>query len=168
MRRGLPILLPISSAAIGLAMQIEGLAGGAAVIGCCCNMIGFAVASFRENKFGGLVAQGVGTSMLQMPNIVKKPIIWLPAIISSAIMGPLSSAVLKMECTKIGAGMGTSGFVGQLETFSAMTEKGGDPVVVIIEILVMHFVLPAILAFGISEGMRKLGFIKKGDMLLQV
>lgn len=165
---GILLTLPISSAAIGVSMQLSGLAAGAAVIGCCCNMVGFAVASYRENKLGGLIAQGVGTSMLQMPNIVRKPIIWLPAIISSAIMGPISAAVVKMECSPIGSGMGTSGLVGQIETFTTMTANGTSSGVVLLEILVMHIVLPAVLAFAISEAMRKIGLIKKGDMLLSV
>lgn len=165
---GVLLTLPISSAAIGVAMNLNGLAAGAAVMGCCCNMVGFAVASYRENKFGGLIAQGIGTSMLQMPNIVKKPIIWLPAIVASAILGPISAAVVKMECSPIGSGMGTSGLVGQIETFTTMTANGVSPVVVMIEIIVMHIVLPAVIAFGVSEAMRKLGLIKKGDMLLSM
>lgn len=165
---GILLTLPISSAAIGISMQLTGLAAGAAVVGCCCNMVGFAVASFRENKFGGLVAQGIGTSMLQMPNIVRKPIIWLPAIISSAIMGPISSALLKMESSPIGSGMGTSGLVGQIETFTTMMAKdGASVVVVLLEIIVVHIVLPAILAFAVSEVMRKLKWIKDGDMKLE-
>ena len=108
---GMILTAPISSAAIGVSMGINGLAAGAATIGCCCNMVGFAVASYRENKVGGLIAQGVGTSMLQVPNIVKKPIIWVPAIVSSAILGPIASGVLHMTSTPVGSGMGTSGFV---------------------------------------------------------
>lgn len=163
---GILLTLPISSAAIGVSTKIGGLAAGAAVMGCCCNMVGFAVASYRENKMGGFVAQGVGTSMLQMPNIVRKPIIWLPAIISSAIMGPISAAAVKMQCSFVGAGMGTSGLVGQFETFSAMTAAGVKPVVVIIEIIGLQIIAPAVLSFVISEAMRKLNLIKPGDMKL--
>lgn len=165
---GICLTLPISSAAIGVSLGLTGVAAGAAVMGCCCNMIGFAVASFRENKWSGLVSQGIGTSMIQMPNIVCRPLIWMPAIISSAILGPVSSALLKMTCSPIGSGMGTSGLVGQIETYFTMVGGGTDPVVVVTEIIVMHIILPAVLALGISEVMRKIGWIKKGDMRLTV
>lgn len=166
---GMILTLPISSAAIGISMQISGLAAGAATIGCCCNMVGFAVASYRENKMGGLVAQGVGTSMLQVPNIVKKPIIWLPAIISSAILGPVASFALHMTSTPVGSGMGSAGFVGQFAAYGSMTTEGNmTPVVAILLILVMHFLLPAIITFVVSEIMRKYGFIKENDMKLEV
>ncbi len=164
---GICLTLPISSAAIGISLGLNGLAAGAAVAGCCANMVGFAVASFRENKWGGLVSQGIGTSMLQMPNIVRKPIIWLPAIVASAVTGPISSALLKMVSTPNGSGMGTAGLVGPFETYLAMTEAGGTPVIVLLEILLVHFVLPAVIALGVSETMRKLGWIKKGDMRLE-
>jgi len=163
---GMILTLPISSAAIGISMGISGLAAGAATIGCCCNMVGFAVASFRENGFGGLVAQGVGTSMLQVPNIVKKPIIWLPAIISSAVLGPIASAVLKMTSTPVGSGMGSAGFVGQIAAYGSMVEGGMAPGLAISLIVIMHFVLPGVVAFAISEVMRKAGLIKGGDMKL--
>ena len=104
---GICLTLPISSAAIGIILGLSGMSGGAAVVGCSAQMVGFAVASYRENKIGGLLAQGVGTSMLQMPNIVRHPQIWIPPIITSAILGPISSAVLKMECYASGSGMGT-------------------------------------------------------------
>ena len=165
---GICLTLPISSAAIGVSLGLSGLAAGAAVMGCCCNMVGFAIASFRENKWGGLIAQGVGTSMLQMPNIVKKPIIWLPAIISSAILGPVSSALVKMTCSPIGSGMGTSGLVGPFETYVSMVSGGTDSVIALLLIALMQFVLPALIALGVSEGMRKAGWIKKGDMKLGV
>ncbi len=165
---GIILTLPISSAAIGISMSITGLAAGAATIGCCCNMVGFAVASFRENKVGGLIAQGVGTSMLQVPNIVKKPIIWIPAIVSSAILGPIASAVLGMVSTPIGSGMGSSGLVGQIEAFSAMTKNGMGALQAIGLILLMHFILPALITLLVSEFMRKKGIIKQGDMLLNV
>ena len=163
---GICLTLPISSAAIGVSLKLSGLAAGAAVAGCCCNMIGFAVASFRENKWGGLVSQGVGTSMLQMPNIVRRPLIWLPAIIASAIVGPISSAVLKMVSTATGSGMGTAGLVGPFETYTALTSAGTDPTIAVIEIVSVHIILPAVIALSVSEGMRKLGLIKKGDMRL--
>lgn len=165
---GMILTLPISSAAIGVSMSISGLAAGAATVGCCCNMVGFAVASYRENKMGGLVAQGVGTSMLQVPNIVKKPIIWLPAIISSAILGPIASAVLGMTSTPVGAGMGSAGFVGQFAAYASMTEGGMEGIWAFLLILLMHFILPAALTLALSELMRKKGLIVKGDMALDV
>lgn len=165
---GMILTLPISSAAIGVAMSISGLAAGAATIGCCCNMVGFAVASYRENKVGGLIAQGVGTSMLQVPNIVKKPIIWLPAIISSAILGPIGSAVFGMTSTPVGSGMGSAGFVGQFAAFESMTAGGTGAGMAILLIVIMHFVLPAALTLLVSEFMRKKGFIAQGDMALKV
>ena len=165
---GIALTLPISSAAIGISLGLSGLAAGAAVVGCCCNMVGFAVASFRENRWSGVISQGIGTSMIQMPNIVRRPLIWLPAIISSAILGPVSAALFKINCSAVGSGMGTSGLVGPFETYSAMTNSGSEPVIALLIILLVQFVLPAILAFGVSEGMRKLGWIKKGDMRLTV
>ena len=165
---GMILTLPISSAAIGVSMGITGLAAGAATIGCCCNMVGFAVASYRENKVGGLIAQGVGTSMLQVPNIVRKPIIWLPAIISSAILGPVASAVLGMTSTPVGSGMGSAGFVGQFAAYGAMIESGKSGVMSILLIVVMHFILPAVITLLVSELMRKKGWIKEGDMKLDV
>lgn len=164
---GILLTLPISSAAIGISMGITGLAAGAATIGCCCNMVGFAVISYRENKVGGLIAQGLGTSMLQMPNIVRKPIIWLPSILAGAILGPVSSALLKMVSTPVGSGMGSAGLVGQFAAYGAMVESGTSPVVALLQIVVMHFVLPAIVCLGIAEAMRKLKFIKNGDLKLQ-
>lgn len=165
---GMILTLPISSAAIGLAMNISGLAAGAATVGCCCNMVGFAVASWRENGFGGLVAQGVGTSMLQVPNIVKKPIIWLPAIISSAVLGPVASGLLHMTSTPVGSGMGSAGFVGQIAAYGSMTEGGMSAGAALLLILLMHFVLPAVLTLAVSELMRRKGLIVQGDMALKV
>jgi uncharacterized membrane protein len=147
-------------------MGITGVAAGAATIGCCCNMIGFAVASFRENKWSGLIAQGVGTSMLQVPNIMKKPLIWLPAILSSAILGPIASAVLQMTSTPVGSGMGTSGLVGQFAAFDAMTQSGTATGEALFWILLMHILLPAFLSYAISVFMRKKNWIRPGDMKL--
>ena len=113
---GMILTLPISSAALGIILNLSGIAAGAATVGCCCNMIGFAVASYRENGIGGLLAQGIGTSMLQMPNIVRKPVIWLPAILSSAVLGPVSTMLLHMTNNATGSGMGTAGLVGQIMT----------------------------------------------------
>lgn len=139
----------------------------AAVVGCCCQMVGFAVASYRENKFGGLLAQGIGTSMLQIPNIIKKPVIWLPAIISSAILGPISSTFLKMTNNATGSGMGSAGFVGQIMAYQTMTQTASSKIVML-QIIVIHFVLPALLTFIISEFMRKKEWIKQGDMALDL
>ena len=165
---GMILTAPISSAAVGVSMSISGLAAGAATIGCCCNMVGFAVASYRENKFGGLVAQGLGTSMLQVPNIVKKPVIWLPAIISSAVLGPIASAVLGMTSTPVGSGMGSAGLVGQFAAYASMTEGGMSGTVALLLILVMHFILPAVVTLAVSELMRRKGWIKDGDMKLKM
>jgi hypothetical protein len=164
---GMILTLPISSAAIGVSLGLSGVAAGAATIGCCCQMVGFAVSSFRENKVGGLVAQGIGTSMLQVPNIIRHPLIWIPPILSSAILGPISSAVLKMQSNSIGAGMGTSGLVGQIMSYQTMTQHMSSQLA-LVEIIIMQIILPAILTLIISEGMRKLGLIRKGDMLLNV
>ena len=164
---GIILTLPISSAALGIILDLNGLAAGAAVVGCCCNMVGFAVASFRENKIGGLLAQGLGTSMLQIGNIMRKPVIWLPAIIASAILGPVSTVVLGMTCNATGSGMGSAGLVGQIMTFQTMTATL-PPAVVLVQIILMHFVLPAVIAFAVSEIMRKKGLIKDGDMKLDI
>ena len=165
---GVILTLPISSAAIGVSMSISGLAAGAATVGCCCNMVGFAVASYRENKMGGLIAQGVGTSMLQMPNIVRKPIIWLPAILSSAVLGPIASAVFGMTSNPVGSGMGSAGFVGQFAAYETMVSGGQSPLAALGLILLMHFVLPAFLTLLFSEIMRKMQWIKAGDMALKL
>ena len=164
---GIVLTLPISSAALGIILNLNGLAAGAAVVGCCCNMVGFAVASFRDNKVGGLLAQGLGTSMLQIGNIVRKPIIWLPAIIASAILGPVSTVVFGMTSNATGSGMGSAGLVGQIMTYQTMTATLPSSVV-LFQIILMHFVLPAIIAFAVSEIMRKKGLIKDGDMKLDV
>jgi len=163
---GVFLTLPISSAAIGISMGLSGLAAGAATIGCCCNMVGFAVISYKENKVSGLISQGIGTSMLQMPNIVRHPLIWVPAILSSAILGPISSAVLKMTSNAVGSGMGSAGLVGQFMSYATMTEGGISPTITLIEIIAMQFVLPAILSLVIAEGMRKLKLIKPNDLKL--
>lgn len=164
---GMVLTLPISSAALGIVMNLSGLAAGAATVGCCCNMIGFAVASYRENKVGGLLAQGLGTSMLQVPNIMKKPIIWIPAIVSSAVLGPVGTLLFKMTSNATGSGMGTAGLVGQIMTWQVMTETA-DPTIVLIKIALMHFILPAIVTLAVSEFMRKNNWIKFGDMKLDL
>ena len=161
---GIILTLPISSAAVCAMIGISGLAGGAALAGCCAQMVGFAVASFRENKWGGVVAQGIGTSMLQMGNIVKKPIIWLPAILAAAVTGPLATCVFRLECVGVSAGMGTCGLVGPIGVFTAM---GFTPLSVL-GVITVCFVLPAVLSFVFSEVMRKAGLIKFGDLRLDL
>ncbi|MDK2807309.1 MAG: uncharacterized protein PWP24_38 [Clostridiales bacterium] len=164
---GIFLTLPISSAAICVILNLSGLAAGAATVGCCANMVGFAVASYRENKVGGLFAQGLGTSMLQVPNIIKNPRIWIPAIVSSAIAGPLATCVFEMSNNATGAGMGTCGLIGQIMTYQTMAPERGGPVTLLL-ILLMHVILPAILSFVISEWMRKKSWIKSGDMKLEL
>lgn len=164
---GMILTLPISSAALGVILDLSGLAAGAATVGCCCNMVGFAVASYRENKVGGLVAQGIGTSMLQVPNIMRKPVIWVPAILTSAILGPVSTMILHMTNNATGSGMGTAGLVGQIMTWQTMTAVE-SPAVVLTKILAIQFLLPAVITLLISELMRKKGWIQYGDMKLDV
>ena len=164
---GMILTLPISSAALGIILNLSGLAAGAATIGCCCNMVGFAVASYRENKVAGLLAQGIGTSMLQVPNIVRKPIIWIPAIVSSAVLGPVSTMLVKMTSNATGSGMGTAGFVGQIMTYQTMAPEIGGTMTMII-IVVFQIVLPAVITLAVSEFMRKKGWIKDGDMKLEL
>ncbi len=159
---GIVLTLPISSAAIGISLGLNGLAAGAAIIGCASHMIGFAVASFRENGIGGFISQGFGTSMIQIPNIVKNPKISLPAIIASAILGPIGTTVFKMEGDSIGAGMGTSGLVGQFSTVNVMGTGS------LWKIGLLHFILPAVIAFVVSEYLRKKNIIKYGDMSLSI
>lgn len=164
---GMILTLPISSAALGVILNLFGLAAGAATIGCCCNMIGFAVASFRENKFGGFLAQGIGTSMLQVPNIVRHPLIWLPPIISSAILGPLGTMVFHMTNNATGSGMGTAGLVGPLMTWQVMIQSEAGTIV-LFKIMLLQFILPAVLTLLISEFMRKKKWIRFGDMKLDL
>ena len=162
---GMILTLPISSAALGIILNLSGLAAGAATVGCCCNMVGFAVASYRENKVGGHLAQGLGTSMLQVPNIVRKPVIWLPAILSSAILGPVGTVVLHMTSNATGSGMGTAGLVGQIMTWQTMIQT--EPAsIVLIKILLIQILLPAVVTLAISEFMRRRQWIKFGDMQL--
>lgn len=161
---GIILTLPISSAAICAMIGICGVAGGAATAGCCAQMIGFAVASYRENRIGGVVAQGLGTSMLQMGNIVKNPLIWLPPTLASAITGPLASAVFKLECGGVNAGMGTCGLVGPIGIIIDTDMTGMR----IFGLVLVCFVLPAVLSLLFSEIMRKVGLIKPDDMKLDI
>lgn len=159
---GMALTMPISSAALAIMLELGGLAAGAATVGCSAQMVGFAVASYRENGWGGLLSQGLGTSMLQVPNIVKNPRIWIPPTLASAIIGPFATTIFKMENIPLGAGMGTSGFVGQFGTVAVM----GSSFPVLAKILVLHIVAPAVVTLIFSELMRRWGWIKAGDMRL--
>lgn len=173
---GIVLTLPISSAAICAVVFSETviagsstpdalyLAAGAAAVGCCCQMVGFAAISFRENRFGGLIAQGLGTSMLQMGNILRKPIIWVPVIVSSAVCGALSTTVFKLRCAGVFAGMGTCGVVGPI---GILKYSGASPMIGA-GLILLCIVLPAILSILCNEVLRKLGLIKTGDMKIDV
>ena len=164
---GLLLTLPTSSAAIGVAIQLSGIAAGAAVAGCCAHMVGFAVASFRENRWGGLVAQGLGTSMLQIPNLGKNPRILIPAVVASVVVGPLSSCVFGLQATPAGSGMGTAGLVGVIDAVGA--SLGTMPVwQLVLGVAVTYFILPALIALGVSELMRKKNWIRPGDMKIEL
>ena len=174
---GILLTMPTSSAAIWVAVaspvlslgaggenyQAILLAGGAATVGCACHMVGFSVASFRENGVGGLIAQGIGTSMLQIPNVMKKPIVMLPMVVSSAICGPLSTCLFQLKCGSSGGGMGTSGFVGVFDLFNYTEGWFGY-----VGIILLMLVLPAILNWLMSEFMRKKGWINEGDLKLDM
>lgn len=161
---GLVLTAPISSAALCIMLDLGGLAAGAATVGCCAQMIGFAVISYKENGVGGLFAQGIGTSMLQVPNIIKNPWILVPPTLAAAIIGPISTVVFQMTNIPAGAGMGTSGLVGQIGTFTSM----GFSVDVLLKVLLLHIVLPVILSLLIDFGMKKLKLIKVGDYKLEM
>lgn len=173
---GVALTLPISSAAICAALSLTGLAGGAAVAGCCAQMVGFAVMSFRENKWGGLLAQGIGTSMLQMGNIVKNPRIWLPPTLASAITGPIATCVfgLEMNGAAVSSGMGTCGLVGQIGVYTGWINdiaNGAKAAITPMDwvgLVLISFVLPAVLTWLISIPMRKIGWIKENDLKLDV
>ena len=177
---GIALTLPISSAAICAALGLTGLAGGAAVAGCCAQMIGFAIMSFRENKWSGLISQGLGTSMLQMPNIIKNPRIWIPPILTSMITGPISTCVLKMEMNgaAVSSGMGTCGFVGQIGVITGWyspseTALAHGAVAISPDFLdwfgliMICFVLPGVLSWAFTLLLRKIGWIKDGDLSLE-
>ena len=162
---GIALTLPISSAALCIMLGLGGLAGGAATAGCCAQMIGFAVMSFSDNRWGGLFAQGLGTSMLQIPNIVRKPWVWVPPILTSLVTGALSTTIFQLENIPVGAGMGTCGLVGPLGIITAMAPNGGGWQMWAGMILIC-FVLPALLTPLFAWPMRKLGLIRDGDLLL--
>ena len=173
---GIALTLPISSAAICAAFGLTGLAGGAAVAGCCAHMIGFAVMSFRENRWGGLVAQGIGTSMLQMPNLVKNPRCWIPPVIASAITGPLATCLFKLQMNgaPVSSGMGTCGLVGQIGVYTGWVNdiSAGTKTAITafdwVGMVLICFVLPAIISWLVCEVLRKWNWIKPGDLKLDL
>lgn len=173
---GVALTLPISSAAICAALVLTGLAGGAAVAGCCAQMVGFAVMSFRENKWGGLLAQGIGTSMLQMGNIVRNPRIWIPPTLVSAITGPIATCIFKMQMNgaPVASGMGTCGLVGQIGVYTGWVTdmeaglKMGITPMDWIGLILICFVLPAVLTPIIAAPLRKIGWIKEDDLKLDL
>ncbi len=163
---GCLLTLPISSAALCISIGIGGLAAGAATAGCCAQMIGFAVISYKDNGVGGLISQGLGTSMLQIGNIARKPIIWLAPTLSSAILGPVSTLWLKMSNNAAGAGMGTAGLVGPLGCWDTMAPTT-DHNLLLIEIVGLYFIAPAVLSLFFHSIMKRLGWVKNGDMKLK-
>ena len=173
---GIALTLPISSAAICAALGLTGLAGGAAVAGCCAHMIGFAVMSFKENRWGGLVAQGIGTSMLQMPNLVKNPRCWIPPVLASAITGPIATCLFKLQMNgaPVSSGMGTCGLVGQIGVYTGWVNdiaSGAKAAITSMDwigMVLICFVLPAILSWVFCEILRKLNWIKEGDLKLDL
>lgn len=168
---GIALTLPISSAAICAGLSLTGLAGGAALAGCCAQMVGFAVMSFKENRWGGLLAQGLGTSMLQMGNIVKNPKIWAAPILTSAIVGPISTCLFKLEMNgaPVSSGMGTCGLVGQIGTYTGWVSDGiSIGAFHWMGMLLTHFILPAIICWALGLVFRKIGWIKEGDLKLDL
>ena len=173
---GIALTLPISSAAICAALGLTGLAGGAAVAGCCAQMVGFAVMSFRENRWGGLAAQGLGTSMLQMGNIVRNPRIWIPPTLASTITGPIATCIFRMEMNgaAVSSGMGTCGLVGQIGVYTgwlADIEAGTKAAITAMDwigLVLVCFVLPAILSWLIALPLRKWGWIGEDDLKLDL
>lgn len=161
---GWALTAPISSAAIAFMLGLEGIAAGAATIGCAAQMVGFAVSSYRENKVSGLLAIGIGTSMLQVPNIIRNPWIIIPPTVAGIIFAPIGTTVFNMTNVKEGAGMGTSGFVGQIMTFASM----GFSISVLLKVLLLHIIGPAVVSLAISEWMRKKSYIKDGDMKINI
>lgn len=176
---GIALTLPISSAAICAAFGLTGLAGGAAVAGCCAQMVGFAIISFKENRWGGILSQGLGTSMLQMPNIIKNPKIWIPPTLASIITGPIATCLFKFEMNgaAVSSGMGTCGLVGQIGVITGWFEPSevaiGHGAVAIsptmfdwLGLILICFVLPGLLSWAFGKILRKIGWIKDGDLAL--
>ena len=163
---GCALTLPISSVAICVMLGIDGLAAGAATAGCCAQMIGFAVISFRDNGIGGLLSQGLGTSMLQIGNIARKPVIWLAPTLTAAILGPVSTIWLQMTNNALGAGMGTAGLVGPFAAFATLSDAGASAGPLVTKIICLYFIAPALISLAIHYTMKALGWVKPGDMKL--
>lgn len=166
---GIALTLPISSAAICAALGLTGLAGGAAVAGCCAQMIGFAIISFKENRWGGLVSQGIGTSMLQMGNIVRNPLIWIPSILTSAITGPIATCIFRLEMNgaPVSSGMGTCGLVGQIGVYTGWIADGKTITAFDwLGLVLICFILPGVLSWVFYKVEYRLGWIKDGDLKL--
>ncbi len=160
---GLALTSPVSSAAIAIMIGLDGLAAGAATVGCSAQMVGFSVSSYRENGIGGLLALGLGTSMLQIANAIKNPFILLPPTIAGALLAPAATVLFQMQNTPEGAGMGTSGFVGQIFTLTAMEFSW----LIVVYIMLLHFIGPALISYPVSEYLRKKELIRFGDMAIQ-
>lgn len=158
---GMALTAPISSAAIGIMLGLNGLAAGAALAGCCAQMIGFAMMSFDDNDIGDVIAVGLGTSMLQFKNIIKRPVIWLPPILTTVITAPLSTVLLSIRCSAVGSGMGTAGLVGILDAINVM---GNDYV---LPIVLIDIIVPAVLTYSFYKAFRKLNYIRKGDLKIE-
>ena len=163
---GCALTLPISSVAICVMLGIDGLAAGAATAGCCAQMVGFAVISYRDNGIGGLLSQGLGTSMLQIGNIARKPVIWLAPTLTAGILGPVSTVWLQMTNNALGAGMGTAGLVGPLATFATMSDAGIATGPLVTKIVCLYFIAPALISLAIHYVMTTIGWVKPGDMKL--
>lgn len=158
---GMALTAPISSAAIGIMLGLNGLAAGAALAGCCAQMIGFAMMSFDDNDIGDVIAIGIGTSMLQFKNIIKRPVIWLPPILTTVITAPISTVLLSIQCSAIGSGMGTAGLVGILNAVNVMGGQYWLPIIAI------DIIAPAIISYAMYKAFRKLNYIRKGDLRLE-
>ena len=158
---GMALTAPISSAAIGIMLGLDGLAAGAALAGCCAQMVGFAMMSIEDNDIGDVIAIAVGTSMLQFKNIIRRPLIWLPTILTTIITAPISTVLLHIRCSAIGSGMGTAGLVGLLDAIQVMGNQYWVPLILI------DVILPAVLTFVFYKGFRKLNYIRKGDLKIE-
>ena len=165
---GMILTLPFGASAIAVSLHLTGIAAGAATVGCCVQMVGFAAASYRENGFGGMLAQGIGTPMLQLPNIIRRPWIWLPTILTSAVLGPISTLLFKMTNSAAGAGVGTCGLLGPFSAYHSMVSAGRPELAALIIVVLMCFVAPIVVTYVIAEAMRRLGVIKDGDMQIEV
>lgn len=165
---GLALTLPISSMALAVSLNMTGSVAAAAAIGCCVTMIGFATASFRDNKIEGFILQGLGTTSIQMPNIIKNPLICIPTVITSVVLSPIAVCVFNMTSEVNAAGNGSCGFISQIMTYQTMMNAGVSRNIVLIEIMLLQFLVPAVVTWFISEFMRKKGWIKEGDMKISL